>query len=203
MIYLWTGKTGSGKTLLMTRKAFKEWKKGVKIYSNYRLFFSKKNERITYFSDIEEINNFNDGIILIDEAHVLLDSRKWQDLPDSFSYKITQHRKHGLDFYATTQHIGSIDIRVRQLVQTWIHCVKLIRFPFGDRYKTIFQLFKSNKLTSKENDDGKAYAVKSRLRFHFITSKGKSLYNTFFDIGMNRFKVVTIHKDKKVFGYLK
>jgi len=197
MFRLYTGKTGTMKTLLMTRWAYGQWKKGAKILSNYRLFFSEKNERIRYFSNLEEIYSFKDGIILIDEAQVLLDSRCWQDLPENFSYKITQHRKHGLDFCATTQHIGMIDIRARQLVQDWTHCEKVLRFPFNDRAKTIFQISRTNKLTAQSNDDGKFSASKSRLRFHFIHCKQKALYNTYFDIGMSNLDVKIEHDEGK------
>lgn len=41
MIHLFTGKTGSGKTLLMVKEAYKYWYNGEDIYSNTKLFYSK------------------------------------------------------------------------------------------------------------------------------------------------------------------
>lgn len=43
MIYLYTGKTGSGKTYQMVKDIFHEWKQGRDVYSNTQLFFENFN----------------------------------------------------------------------------------------------------------------------------------------------------------------
>lgn len=205
MIYAFTGKTGSGKTYLMVKEAYKQWLFGRKIYSNTHLDFKNKLNKyvewfyseilpkynpgqIVYFENIEEIIDAREGLIIFDEAQVLFNARNWESLPDEFQYKLQQHRKHELDLFCTTQNMGCIDISYRRLVQKWIHCENIWQWGGSPRIK--LGIFRMN-----EKDIDKLYNSVDDLLTPNINSKlffihfwSKQLYDTMYDIGFKRFK---------------
>lgn len=201
MIHVYTGKTGSGKTWSMVQDAFREWKRGADIYSNIPLFFeatlpkkvdklqtwidsfwpTKKPGKVYYYQHIAELLSVRDGIILMDEAQVLINARNWENLPYEFQWKLQQHRKHRLDLYATCQNMGTIDITMRRLVQAWYHCYPKFWIFHEKCEKDIDQLYNSV-------DDLVVDTIKSNL---FITHPlwRASLYDTYFDLGFERFQL--------------
>jgi len=201
MIYAFTGKTGSGKTFNMVRHAFKYWLAGVDIYSNTILSFQKydrrtiferikkshRRGRIIYFEDISEILEAKNGLILFDEAQVLFNARNWEALPAEFQYKLQQHRKHRLDLFCTTQNMGTIDISYRRLVQKWFHHEPIIQLGnvligwFRVKEKDIDFLYNSV-------DDLAVPDLKARIMW--IHRWKKRLYDTYYDIGFKRFKII-------------
>jgi hypothetical protein len=111
MIHLFTGRQGSGKTLIAVSKAYDQYMKGMNIYSNVHLNF--KYEPLDY----DKIINceYEDGIVLLDEGHQLLPSRNSmslisREIVDGF---LSMVRKKNLHLYITTQTERKIDIRVR------------------------------------------------------------------------------------------
>lgn len=217
MIYAFTGKTGSGKTFHMIKFAYKEWLRGVDIYSNTVLLFESRRlpvwhkikhwlrytfiyiarreytpparGRIIHFEDISEILEAKNGVILFDEAQVLFNARSWESLPKEFQYKLQQHRKHRLDLYCTTQNMGAIDITYRRLVQFWFH--HDVSFAIGEN-PVWFGIFRSaNKdidMLYNSVDDLQVPTLKRHL---FIIWRGsRRLYDTMYDIGFRRFKSI-------------
>jgi hypothetical protein len=197
MIIIYTGLTGSCKTAAMTLALYREWKRGATIYSNYPLFFDS-NERIVYWSSLAEIQHVSDGIIAMDEAQALLDSHNWRSLPTSFSNKLSQHRKHLLDIYCTTQNINLVDLRLRNLVGEWWHCEKIFRLPNEDRVKPFFQLSTICKMEKKEAADGRLLRYKTKTNLFIIWPWFRRLYNTYGDIGLNRCLLVCKYREKKM-----
>ena len=69
------GKKGSGKTLSATMIAYTYWKhlskKGYKVYANYDLAFP-----YIPIKKISTIKNAEKGLLVVDEAYQLLDSRR-------------------------------------------------------------------------------------------------------------------------------
>lgn len=239
MIYVFTGKTGSGKTYQMTKEVYERWLNGENIYSNTILLFQEyggiagsniydnpenftRFERISffvrstlskifktncyvdrrgtinYFEEITEILEIRDGVIMIDEGQSLFDARNWESMPEEFSNKLRQHRKHSLDLYVTTQNLGTIDINYRRLVQIWKHCSD--RFAlFGIRNPSLLTFH-----TVETKDIDKLYnnvddlLVPTLYTESFIISKylNRVLYDTLFDIGFKRFKIHWIQEDK-------
>lgn len=236
MIYLYTGKTGSGKTYNMVSDIYPLWKKGIDIYSNTKLNFDiysdhnildnpksfsrfeklwfniklrilhklgkdckiPKRGKITYFDDITELIELRDGIILMDEAQNLLDSRNWENLPMEFSNKLRQHRKHKLDLYATTQNMGTIDINMRRLVQRWSHCKDVFAL-FWLRNPSLLTLhirqFKDIDYLYNSVDDLQVPTL--RTNFFSIHRFKRRLYDTLWDIGFNAYKILWIQHNKK------
>lgn len=195
MIHVYTGKTGSGKTWKMVHDAFKEWKHGRDIYSNIPLFFQEKKHnpnkvgKIFYYEHITELLSVRDGVILMDEAQVLMNARNWENLPQEFQYKLQQHRKHCLDLYATAQNLGTIDITMRRLVQQWYHCYPVFWILHLWEEKDIDQLYNSV-------DDLKVDTIKSG---YYICHPlwNQSIYDTYFDLGFKRFQMIIMRVNGK------
>jgi len=240
MIFLYTGKTGSGKTFQMVKDIYPQWKKGRDVYANTKLFFEKfggkKNVNIVdnpeeftrmeklwdniklvvvsklfkkdlalrhrgnivYFDDISELIEIKDGIIAMDEAQNLLDSRNWENLPMEFSNKLRQHRKHNLDLYATTQNMGTIDINMRRLVQKWKHSRDIFAL-FWLRNPSLLTIHsvetKDIDFLYNNVDDLQVPTLKKN---YFIIHRWKKrFYDTLWDIGFNFYKIIWIQHNKK------
>lgn len=222
MISAFTGKTGSGKTYLMIEYAFQFWKEGRNIYSNTVLYFDNykynwwdklkhyftkkwpERGKIIYFEDINEIIDIKDGVIIFDEAQVLFNARLWESLPDEFQYKLQQHRKHNLDLLCTTQNMGTIDITYRRLVHEWIHCKNV--FQLGSSPRILFGLFrrefKDVDQLYNSVDDLVVDTIKNSFLFIYFFSK--TLYDTMYDIGFKKLRVICLQdmKTKKAKSYI-
>lgn len=189
MITVITGLTGSGKTWLMTRLIHKDWKSGSKVFSNYPLNFDKDGTDVHRWHNLDELYHLNNGIITIDEGHMLFDARRWASLPMSFSAKITQHRKHNLDIYTTTQDLGQIDNRIRGNIHELYNCQSLFRWPRNDRVKPLLMMIKVvKKRRLMTGDTERLLWQKVAHKFYFISRYWtEDLYNTYGDIGLERY----------------
>lgn len=120
-----TGDRGSGKTLVMVYLGLKEHiKRGAKIYANFHL----KGVPYTYIdfptllwmADNEV--DLRDCIILIDEAHIWVDSRtSGKKLNRLFTYFLLQTGKDNINIYWTSQRKGQVELRLRQQTDIWIN----------------------------------------------------------------------------------
>jgi hypothetical protein len=197
MIVVITGLTGSGKTWLMTRLMLSDWKNGANIYPNFQLNFPNNNERVERWHNLDETYIIKNGVIAIDEGQKLFDAHRWASLPVSFSEKIAQHRKQFLDIYTTTQDIGHIDLRVRSNIHELFNCQSVFRFPQNDRVKPILQLIKVVRKKRVISINDRLVWEKVNTKYHFISRFfTKDLYNTYSDVGMNKF-LCKIIRDKK------
>jgi DNA helicase HerA-like ATPase len=124
MIIGFVGRMGSGKTLSMTRYAYKYYCAGYKIYSNIRFNFPYTEYTL---QDLVDFAN-NDVplyrcLIILDEAHIFLDSRNAQAKKNKLvSYFLLQTRKKGCHLYYTTQRFHQIDKRLRDNSDVLIMC---------------------------------------------------------------------------------
>ena len=112
MIHLVTGKQGSGKTLFLVKCAYEGYLKKKKVYSNIDLNFPYKPMD---YNDIIKCK-YDNAIVLIDEIHQLLPSRKSmsrinREICDSF---LSMVRKKNLEVYGTTQTFRKVDVRFRE-----------------------------------------------------------------------------------------
>jgi len=128
MIELYTGRPGSGKTLMLTRRVLRALDMGYVVYTNYPIKHEKaeREGRLKLWQDLWDLIELKDGIIVMDEAHVYMNSRKWDALPDDMQVKLQQHRKHGLHIWGTVQHENRIDVVYRELVSRFYVCHKII-----------------------------------------------------------------------------
>lgn len=197
MITVITGLTGSGKTWFMTRLMLKDWKDGAEIFSNFPLYFPNNNERVSRWHNLDELYHLTGGVIAIDEGQKLFDARRWGSLPVSFGEKIAQHRKHFLDILTTTQDIGHIDLRVRSNIHELYNCQSIFRFPKNDRVKPFLQFIKISKKKRVVNSEDRLKFERVSHKFYFISRFfTKELYNTYGDIGFQKF-ICRIKRDKK------
>ena len=126
MIISICGGLGSGKTLLMTRYAHKEHLKGKQIFCNYNLNF--KHEKINLVNLLEIKPELQNSGIFMDEIYIYMDSRlSMAKRNRMLSYFIFQTRKLGVTLYFTSQHIGQVDVRLRNMIDILCVCKQTIK----------------------------------------------------------------------------
>jgi len=154
--------------------------------------------KVVYFTDINEIMEIKDGVILFDEAQVLFNARNWEALPYEFQYKLQQSRKHNLELFCTAQNLGTIDITYRRLIHNWLHCDR--GFTIGND-PVLFGFFKilvkDIDMLYNNVDDLKVPALAEKT---FIIHRWKRrLYDTYYDIGFKPLKTICLtHYNQKI-----
>jgi len=141
-IYLWTGLPGGGKSLELAQEAldvlwrnFKWHKKGNpirKVVLNERLapwVEEIYNGFIQYWDDPRELVKLRNVDCFWDEIGTHMDATRWKDTPLELKRWLQQHRKFGVDIYATTQDFGMIDISFRRLTERVYKMTKLVGSP--------------------------------------------------------------------------
>lgn len=136
-ITLYTGRPGTGKTYLLTRQVLQLLNDGYVVYCNYWIdwhgvkgkkwnWWKFRNEEYEYpasnlrsWSDIAELYNTKNCIIVMDEANVYMDAREWASMPRQFKYKLSQHRHDAIHIFGTVQSINRVDVIFRELVDFW------------------------------------------------------------------------------------
>ena len=129
-LYIAVGRQGSGKTVFMIKLLIDNLKYKSKIFSNINLYnidrdytkisLSTREETVTdvpLMLDMldDDINIFNDSIILLDEIHKDLDSRDfWSESSRKIQGFFSQLRKRNCLVLATAQYFMLIDNRVRK-----------------------------------------------------------------------------------------
>lgn len=124
MIIVFTGTVGGGKTLSMTVEAYKYYRQGHAIYSNYWLNFPHTLLTAKRFREmIEEKEQLQNVVLLLDEAHIWIDSRGSMTKKNKMiSYFILQTRKRNVRLLATTQHYHQLDKRLRDTADIVCFC---------------------------------------------------------------------------------
>lgn len=140
MIRAYTGLLGSGKTSSMitdARKAFREtW---VQIYSDMR---SLKFPGAVYlhYSQAAALGQVSRGLILLDEAGLVLSSRFWQSLDRSVIESMTMLRKNELDLFFATPDVSRVDKQLREIVSEIVVCRRfgkmVVQFVYAPDGKT-------------------------------------------------------------------
>lgn len=130
MITGFIGQRNSGKTLTMTIEAYKKYRQGYTIYSNYHLNFPYTpydiDDLLVY---AEEGRYFGNAIFLIDELHIYFDSRtSGQKRNRIFSYFLNQSSKNDIDIMYTSQYARQVEIRLRLNTEVVVEssCVSLV-----------------------------------------------------------------------------
>jgi hypothetical protein len=127
MLTIVDGYCGSGKTLFLTAMAsITDKKKG--IYSNYFLDLQNYKE----FSVSEFVNgNYNNCIVLLDEAYNYLDNRLSMDMRHRFmSYMLFQSRKKEVEIVCSVQLLQTLDNRFRNLADIIVRAEGLTQKGF-------------------------------------------------------------------------
>lgn len=202
MIIAYTGKLGQGKTYTMTQDIVKALNKGVRVYSNYKIFWNgyKEEKRwwktafiyfglrrdyiyypasnLSYWSETEEILDLENGIIAMDEGSVYLNSRNWALLDPEFQRKILQSRKDGLHIYFTAQRIGQIELTLRNLVNVFY--VSTFRSIFGFKFFALgeFEMSNSGDISEEKRIGSRYLRLNTKQKLYDTNEKIASLVST-------------------------
>lgn len=139
------GSMRSGKTLSMTKELYKEYLKGRKIFSNYKLSFEYEPLDINDLDESirkQDTSKYDGSVIAIDELHVYLDARtSGQKRNRIISYFITQSGKMNCRILWTSQFLRQVELRVRYNSNFLNHCkrfkiVKGRKVYLPQEYKT-------------------------------------------------------------------
>lgn len=125
MVEGFCGLPGAGKTYWISKLGLEAIKKGRKVYANFSL------KGAEYYSDLRDLFEIRNGLILVDEINLLCPSRWWDRLPPHLAYFWSQTRKQQLDIYWTAQHPDRVDKIVRE-ISNWIWLIR--KLPFNCRF---------------------------------------------------------------------
>jgi predicted SnoaL-like aldol condensation-catalyzing enzyme len=117
MFNLFTGLPGSGKSLIQTLAVYPFLIKGYQVYSDYWINF--KGDNLHFFSEIEEVVDKRNCVIVFDEISALLEPRNWEQESDEVRKFFSQHRKRHVTLFATTQHASLVAKSARIIVDYW------------------------------------------------------------------------------------
>lgn len=162
MIEAFTGLPGAGKTYNMVRKAYQHYLYGKTIYANFECSFA------TRFTELDEIYEVKNAIILIDEAGIYLPAQSWKSIPFEFLRAIRQHRKNGLDLYYTGQDMRDVATALRRVTQ------------FQHDFERVWKVFICHTTSPTR---------KKKYGFNVTLLKKKifKLYDTNFEVGFSKY----------------
>jgi len=154
-----------------------------------------KRGAVNYFNEIEEIQHIKNGVVIFDEGQVLFNSAAWKEISYDFKYKVSQERKHALDFITTTRRFRSILIDYRQEVHQWFYCRELFAIKYGPKNdkKVFFGVYlkqkKDMEAINEQLPDRENPTLNSNI---FFIWKGRHrYYDTKYDIGFKPLRLVT------------
>lgn len=123
------GPMRSGKTLSMTIEAYKQFLKGRKVYSNYKLSFPYEDVDDQLLGAVTKDNKtgeFDGAVVMLDEVHVYMDSRISSHKKNRLlSYFITQSGKLDSLVLWSSQYFGQVDKRLRLNTQVLFKAERL------------------------------------------------------------------------------
>jgi hypothetical protein len=193
MITIIEGLTGAGKTYFQTKLLLKEWQQKQKIFANYKLYFSEKNEDIFRWHELNEIYHLTHGVLGMDEIQDL--AGHWLAIPASFRQKLSHHRHQELDIYATTQAFQDLHIEFRRNTHEIFRAINVLRFPKRETKKPIIQIvrvIKKKRMITNDQDNIKFGIVRfglfGRGKIFFISKYWtKKTYDTFANIDFDKY----------------
>ena len=105
------------------------------IYCNFSLEYDNATK-----VSVEDLETINEGLLLIDEGYIWLDSRLSQsNLNKYLSTFIFQSRKRGFDIFMSAQLESSLDLRFRHLQDLKVFCSGLKEVRVNTEKKEAFE----------------------------------------------------------------
>lgn len=135
MIYFYVGNMGSGKSYSAVSQAIKYLKKGKKVWVNFfmdiRETYPDLNpDNLMYFMDVDDLAYMRDGLMIVDEAHQLLNARKWQEFSSVTQGYITESRKLGVDIIFICQSFKFLESSIRDVSSEIVFHKKFLNMFF-------------------------------------------------------------------------
>ena len=178
------GYKGSGKTLAMVLFGYLFYLDSKKILANLKLTY--KHEIVDVKDIVELSPNLINSVILLDEIHMIADSRVSGAFQNrAMSYFVLQSRHRSCHVLYTTQFGGQVDKRIRENTDIKVICENLHIGSDGDGFEDVFRIVVQDKRTYP-------YSISE------LTIYGKpiwDMYNT--DYIINPFLYKKPKKDKK------
>jgi len=206
MMVVWTGRPGAsksyqmGQTVISVLERNQKWyeKTGEmrQVWSNMAInpeLEAMYPSFIKYWVDPMQVVRLRDVDIFWDEIGSHLDSARWADTPAEMKRWLQQHRKFGIEIYATSQDFAQIDIAAKRVVSDLIYLQKIIGSrdpsPTKPPIKLIWGLAAGWYLDPSTYDEKKSKlgTAKSFPRFYFITRNGTEVFDTRQEIKGNQY----------------
>lgn len=200
MKIIYSGLESSGKSLRLAKvtadlvirnsKWKKESGKERPIVSNLRFTpsFEKWAQElcvpIKYWTNLEELLNYENADIIIDEVGTYFDARLWSDLSLDVRRWLTQGAKSGIEIYGSAQDFAQVDLAFRRLVNNLYHITKLVgsRRPAATKppVRHIWGLCSMRELNPREYKEDKKSFDKTNLfpSFFFIERRYCEIFDT-------------------------
>ena len=152
MIFGFIGDIGQGKTCSMIAYAYTMFRKGYQVFSNIKLNFPHQPLTIQVIMDYydSDIRFEKPTIFILDEAHMVLDSRSSMSARSKFiSYMVLQTRKRGIMMLYTTQHYHQVEKRLRASTDAFVECY--FKKKNGQNYiLNVFNIVRHNSIKTKK-----------------------------------------------------
>lgn len=136
MIYIIEAPPGEGKSLFMTELVMKELKKkkGKKVFTNYPVIFSWKNQVLSSFVWKNDylIEGVEGSMIVLDEAWQYFSSREWKKFSVEIQQAFATNRHNENDYYLIVQHHARLDIIIREVTSKF-YVLRKTKIPFTEK----------------------------------------------------------------------
>lgn len=193
MKIIFSGLESSGKSLRLAKVTAdlvyrnSKWfaKSGIRrpIISNLR--FSEAFEKwavnemhvpIRYWENLDDLIQYDNVDIIIDEVGTYFDSRLWSDLSLDVRRWLTQGAKSGIEIYGSAQDFAQVDLAFRRLVNHLFHITKLIGSgrpsPTKPPIKRIWGLCSIRELNPREyKEDKKSFDTTQLFPSFFLIQR--------------------------------
>lgn len=125
MVTIYFGLPRSGKTTLIVKRALSYARRGVNVYTNVPITLpasgqrsDRLRERIHLISPSWlGVYDMRDGVVLLDEGTVYMDSRAYKTMPKQLSDWLMLHGHYRLNIEVYTQRYNGVDVKVRNLCE--------------------------------------------------------------------------------------
>lgn len=136
-----------------------------------------------YWENLENLIQYEDCDIIIDEVGNYFDARKWADLSSSVKKWLTQGAKSGIEIYGTAQDFAQVDKAFRRLTNVLEHVVKVTGSkrpsPTKPPVKRIWGLCMVRELNPRQyKEDEEKFDVSGLPTFFFIEREYCEMYDT-------------------------
>ena len=129
MIGIFLGEQNSGKTLSMTYYAYRYYKRGYNVFSNYNLAFPHTKLTKELIQEYTKgMRQFDRSVFLLDEIYLFLDSRNFaKGINKILGYFLLQTSKRGVILFGTAQYFNTVEKRFRENSNFQCYCNRVYK----------------------------------------------------------------------------